>query len=68
MALRTPPEPAAIDLRHVALVGMGLWLAGLVVCVLLAALTDLGWTPVWVCLAGLALGGVGLNWISRHSR
>jgi hypothetical protein len=68
VALRTPPEPVAVDLRRVVLVGMGIWLAGLVLCVLLAALTKLGWTPVWVCLAGLGLGLAGLNWTARHPR
>jgi hypothetical protein len=68
VALRTPPEPVAVDLRRVVLVGMAIWLVGLVPCVLLAALTRVGWTPVWVCLAGLALGGLGLNWTARHSR
>ena len=68
MALRTPPEPVSVDLRQVVLVGTGLWLVALVPCILLAALTRLGWTPVRVCLAGVALGALGLNWVSRHVR
>jgi hypothetical protein len=38
----------------------------LVPCVLLASLTGVGRTPVWVCLAGLAIGGLALNWTRRH--
>ena len=66
MALRTPPEPVPVDLRRVVLVGMGVWLVALVPCVLLASLTGVGRTPVWVCLAGLAIGGLALNWTRRH--
>lgn len=66
MALRTPPEPVAVDLRRVVLVGMAAWLVALVPCVLLGSLTDVGWTPAWVCLAGIALGALGLDWTRRH--
>jgi len=66
VALRTPPEPVPVDLRRVVLVGMAVWLVALVPCVLLGSLTDVGWTPVWVCLAGLVLGGLGLDWTRRH--
>jgi hypothetical protein len=65
---RPDPAPVRADLRHVILGGMvlwalaagvtgGLWAAGLVAA-----------NVLWTCVAGVALGVVGLLWDRRHRR
>jgi Protein of unknown function (DUF2530) len=60
---RRPNPPALdVDMRRVFLVGIALWLVGLVVTAVLWRAGSLSPTPVWTCAAGAALGGVGLAW------
>ena len=49
-------------MRRVFLIGMAVWALALVVCVVLWRTDVIGTTPVWSCVAGLALGVVGLVW------
>jgi len=59
---RPDPEPAKTDDRKAMLVGLALWLVGLVVLLLflgpLVAAGLTGW--LWTCVIGLALGLLGL--------
>lgn len=52
-------------MRKVVLVGLGLWTVALVVALVLVAMDVKTWNAVWVCLAGIALGGIGLAWLGR---
>ena len=61
-----PTRPLEVDLARVALGGMALWLVGLVVTVVLAAVGRTGWVPVAVCVTGLVLGLAGRAWAGRH--
>jgi hypothetical protein len=67
---RRRPDPPAVDvdMRRVFLVGLGLWLAGLAVAAVLWRTGVISSTPVWSCLAGAALGLVGLAWDRVHRR
>ena len=49
-------------MRRVFLVGIAIWAVALVVCLVLWRMEILGTTPVWSCVAGLALGVIGLVW------
>jgi len=66
MPSHQPPPPVQVDLARVTLVGSALWLVGLVVTLVLAATRTTAWTPVAVCVAGLALGALGHRWAVRH--
>ncbi len=55
--------PVEVDLRRVVLVGTLAWLLGAVVTTVLAATAVVPWVVVHVCLAGVALGGLGLLWV-----
>ncbi|MBX3079850.1 MAG: DUF2530 domain-containing protein [Cryobacterium sp.] len=59
---RPDPEPAKTDDRKAMLVGLALWLVGLVVLLLiLGPLVAAGLTSwLWTCVIGLALGLLGL--------
>lgn len=59
-------DPVPVDLRRVILGGTAVWAVALVVTVVLGAVGSLPWTVAWVCVAGIALGGVGLLWARRH--
>ncbi len=59
---RPDPEPVKTDDRKAMLVGIALWLVALVlVLVMLPTLTaaGMGWW-LWTCVAGLALGLIGI--------
>lgn len=59
---RPDPAPVKTDDRKAVLVGIALWVVGLaVLLLLLAPLTQagMGWW-LWACVAGLALGLVGI--------
>ena len=61
-----PPPPVEVDLARVTVVGSALWLLALVVTVVLALVGTTEWTPVAVCVTGLALGGLGYRWAARR--
>jgi hypothetical protein len=64
---RPAPEPPPSHLRGVVLVGIGAWTVALVVSgVALATGNDDAREIVATCIAGLALGGLGLLWTARH--
>ena len=59
---RPDPAPVSTDDRKAVLVGIALWIAGLAgLLVFLTPLTEAGdaWW-LWACVAGLALGLIGL--------
>lgn len=63
--LKPAPDPLPVSLRPVVLVGMTLWLLGLVG-------TGIGWATggvpaswFWTCVTGLALGAAGLALLRR---
>ncbi len=59
---RPDPAPVKTDDRKAILIGIGLWVLGLALVIgFLAPLTAAGaaWW-LWVCVAGLALGIIGL--------
>lgn len=62
-AANVPPLPARlVDPVPVVLVGTGLWLVGFVILLVSDVISGAplhGW--VWVCLAGVLLGFVGLS-------
>jgi hypothetical protein len=49
-------------MRRVFLVGIGVWLVALAVTAALWWFGGASTTPVWSCVAGVALGVVGLAW------
>lgn len=55
-------EPLDVDLRAVLLAGIGAWLVALATLGVLELAGRSTGRAVWVCLAGLALGGWGLVW------
>ena len=59
---RPDPAPVKTDDRKAMLVGLALWLVGLVVLLLfLGSLIAAGLTSwLWTCVVGLALGLLGL--------
>ena len=61
---RADPAPVQTDDRKAFLVGTALWVVGLAVfIVLLPMLTEQGHTWwLWTCVAGLAIGLIGLGW------
>ncbi|ACZ31934.1 hypothetical protein Xcel_2927 [Xylanimonas cellulosilytica DSM 15894] len=59
---RPGPPPLAVDLRKVLLAGIACWVVATVVVGVLVALDVKELTALWVCLSGLALGGLGLLW------
>lgn len=65
---RDPIAPIQVDLARVVLVGTAAWGAALVVCLLLAVLSVISWTPVAVCATGMVLGFPALWWAHGHDR
>lgn len=65
---RPEPEPLELDLRAVILVGMAVWAAVLLVAVVVTVLGAATGHLVPICLAGLALGCLGLLWVRRRRR
>ena len=67
---RPDPPPLATNDRMTVLVGIGLWLAALVVTLLAAGrLAEQGHTWwIWTTVTGAALGLVGLVYLRRHGR
>ena len=65
---RADPPPVEVDMRRVFAAGIGIWAAALVVCIVLWRTGVSGTVPVWSCVAGLALGVIGLVWERRHRR
>jgi Flp pilus assembly protein TadB len=63
-----PSEPIQVDLARVAGVGTLAWVVALVVCVVLAALGLVTWTPAAVCAVGAVLGVLGVWWSRGHDR
>ena len=62
-------EPATVDLRVVALVGIGLWLVAGATFGVLALVTDVDVAEqLLVCAAGLVLGLLGLVWEHTNRR
>lgn len=59
---RTPPPPVQVDLRHVVVVGIGAWVAALLVTAVLAWTGVTGWTPAVVCATGVVIGLGALAW------
>jgi hypothetical protein len=64
------PVPAQTDDRKAVLIGLGLWIVALVVTLVfgrqLTAAGD-GWW-LWIVIVGLALGLVGLGYLSVKRR
>jgi hypothetical protein len=60
---RPAPDPVPVSLRPVALGGIALWTVALVVALVLWLTDVTGPHGVWTCLAGIALGGLGLLWV-----
>jgi hypothetical protein len=64
------PTPAATDDRKPLAVGSILWLVALVVVLIssgpLGPSGDRSWT--WACVAGLAIGALGLAYVHRQRR
>jgi hypothetical protein len=65
---RENPPPVDVDMRKVILVGLALWLGGVVVAVVLWWTGVITATPVWSCVAGVLLGVAGLVWERGHRR
>lgn len=64
---RPDPEPVAVDLERVILVGTAVWLAVLVGAAIARWAGVLGATDVvWVAVVGTALGGLGILWSRRN--
>jgi len=67
---RPDPAPVATDDRKAVLVGIALWIVGLAaVLIFLVPVTAAGdsWW-LWACVAGLALGVVGLLYTHNKPR
>ena len=67
---RPDPAPVATDDRKAVLVGIALWIVGLAaVLVFLVPVTAAGdsWW-LWACVAGLALGLIGLLYTHNKPR
>jgi hypothetical protein len=65
---REDPPTVDVDMRRVVLVGLALWVGGLVVAVVLWRTGIITVTPVWSCVAGVVLGLLGLLWVRGHGR
>nr|WP_216645509.1 DUF2530 domain-containing protein [Isoptericola halotolerans] len=63
---RPTPPPERVDLRRVILLGIIVWSVVLVALSVLALAGQPTDDAVGVCLAGVALGGLGLLWARRH--
>lgn len=59
---RPDPPPVEVDMRRVFVVGIVAWTVALVVTGVLWRLGAVGPVPVWSCVAGMALGVIGLVW------
>ena len=67
---RTMLRPVATDDRRAVLIGCGIWLFALIATVLLRDdlhSTGRGWW-VWVCVAGLVLGTLGVGYLHSHGK
>jgi Protein of unknown function (DUF2530) len=65
---RPDPPPVRVDMRRVFVVGIVAWLVALVVMGVLWRAGAIGTTPLWSCVAGLALGVAGLAWERMRGR
>ncbi len=66
---RPPPEPLQTDDMRVVVVGTSLWVGVLVVLLVRGVTTsDLASRWVWVCIAGVFLGTVGMRQVTRRKR
>ncbi len=65
---RPDPEPMKTDDRTAVLVGLVLWIVALVALLLVPTLADSNGWALWSCVAGIALGVLGLIYTSirRH--
>ncbi len=63
---REDPPPVDVDMRKVILVGLGLWLGGLAVAVVLWRTGVITSSPGWSCVAGVGRGLAGLVWERGH--
>ncbi|GAA2726475.1 DUF2530 domain-containing protein [Cellulomonas aerilata] len=59
---RPDPPVVRVDMRRVILAGIAAWVVALVVTAVLWRLEMVSSTPVWSCVAGTALGVLGLGW------
>jgi hypothetical protein len=55
------PEPVPVNMRPVALTGIGAWVVAMIVAWVLWYLGDAPITVVWTCGAGVVLGVAGLG-------
>jgi len=62
---RPDPVPAKTDDRRAVLVGLGLWLVALVVVL---AVGGAGTTAMWTVVVGLALGALGMGYLTAARR
>ena len=67
---RPDPEPVKTDDRKAVLTGLVLWVAGLLIALLVAAVRGDGvdTSIVWLCTAGIALGLAFLVYTERRRR
>lgn len=64
---RPDPEPVAVDLERVILVGTAVWVAVLLGAGVARLAGVTGATSVlWIAVVGTALGGLGLLWARRN--
>ena len=64
---RPDPAPVTLDLTIVCLIGIAAWVLALVVTLLRWRAGDVPITSAWTCVAGIALGILGVAW-ARHLR
>lgn len=67
MPEESPPlQPIAVPMSRIVEVGIGVWALALAVTLLVPALhaDEKSWWP-WACVAGIALGVVGLIYVRR---
>ena len=59
---RPDPPTLEVDMRRIFVAGLIIWTVALAVCAVLSRVGLVGVEAVWSCVAGLALGLVGLVW------